>query len=196
MSTTYYLDGYNIIHCSKPLKGLAKKSMDAARNSFIKLVAEYCTVTNDRMVLVFDGAEDPAALARYKGEGGKLQIEYCENAMSADTYIGRALYAMDNRLNAVVVTADVSVAQSARGMGALVVAPQSFISQVESTLSESRTKRKTPGREHFGVALSERLSVDARERLQAIRTTVAPRKNSPSGDRRSRKKRAGPKTGS
>ena len=196
MSTTYYLDAYNIIHGSKPLKELAKKSIDAARNSFIKLVAEYCTVTNERMVLVFDGAGDPATLARYRGQEAKLQIEYCKNAMSADTYIGRALYAMDNRLNAVVVTADIAVAQSARGMGALVVAPQSFINQVESTLSESRTKRKPPREKRFGVALSDRLSVDAKEKLQSFRTAVTPEQSGSSGERRRKDQRAGPKTGS
>jgi predicted RNA-binding protein with PIN domain len=196
MSTTYYLDAYNIIHGSKPLKELAKKSIDAARNSFIKLVAEYCTVSNEKMVLVFDGAGDPATLARYRGQGGNLRIEYCENAMSADTYIGRALYAMHNRLNAVVVTADVAVAQSARGMGALVVAPQSFINQVESTLSESRTSRKPPARERFGVTLSDKLSVDAKERLQSIRTAVTPEQSGSSAKRRPKNQRAGPKTGS
>jgi len=146
--------------------------------------------------VVFDGAGDPATLARYGTQGGPLQIEYCDDAMSADTYIGRALYRIENRLSVVVVTADGAVAQSARGMGALVIAPQSFMNQVESTLSESRTRRKPEKRDRFGVALSERLSVDAKERLRAIRTAVASQQRRPPAARRPKNQRAGPKTGS
>jgi predicted RNA-binding protein with PIN domain len=194
---TYYIDAYNVIHCSSPLKTLAQKSMDAARQSLIRSVSEYCTVTNEEMVLVFDGAGDPAALAGYRGRtAGKLRIEFCENEMSADTYIGRALYGLRNTLNAVVVTADGAVAESARGMGALVIAPQSFVDQVESTLSESRTKRKVPGKDGFGVALSDRLSVEVQEGLRAMRSTAASKRGHRGGKRRPKKERAGPGTGS
>ncbi len=196
MSTTYYIDAYNVIHGSKQLKALAKKSVDAARDTLIKLVAEYCMITNEKVVMVFDGTGDPATLARYGTQGGTLRLEYCDDAMSADTYIGRALYQIENRLAVVVVTADSAVAQSARGMGALVVAPQSFMNQVESTLAESRTRRKPSRKDRFGVALSERLSVDATERLRAIRTAVGSNQGGPRGERRPKNQRAGPKTGS
>lgn len=193
---TYYLDAYNVIHCSRPLKALAQKSIDAARDSFIKLVSEYCMVTNEAMVLVFDGAGDPATLARYRGRSGKLRIEFCENTMSADTYIGRALYGLKNTLDAVVVTADGAVAQSARGMGALVVAPQSFMNQVDSTLSESRANKKPPRRGGFGVALSERLSAETQEKLRTIRSAAPSQQSRPRGERRRKNQRAGPGTGS
>lgn len=196
MSTTYYLDAYNVIHCAKPLKVLAKRSIDVARDTIIKLVAEYCTVTSDQVVLVFDGPGDPATLARYRGRAGNLRIEYCDNTMSADTYIGRALYEIENRLSVVVVTADRAVAESARGMGALVLAPQSFMDQVESALSESRARRKPPKRERFGVALSETLDVDVQRRLRALRAAVASQHNTPDDEHRPRSQRAGPKTGS
>ena len=194
---TYYIDAYNVIHCSSPMKALAQKSMDAARQSLIKSVSEYGMVTNEEMVLVFDGAGDPAALEGYRGRAaGKLRIEFCENEMSADTYIGRALYGLRNTLNAVVVTADGAVAESARGMGALVIAPQSFMNQVESTLSESRANRKAPGKDRFGFALSERLSAEVQDELRAIRSTAASKRGRRGGERRPKKERAGPGTGS
>ncbi len=190
MSMTYYLDAYNLIHCSKPLSGLAEKSIGAARDLLIKMLGEYCMVSNDTVVLVFDGPADPSTVARYPDRSGSLRIEYCDNTMSADTYIGRAVFETDNRLAVVVVTADGAVAQGARGMGALVLTPQSFIDRIKPVISgaAARTERKAPQTGRFGMALSERLSEEARVALRSLRDAVAPREDG-SGEGRGTKKR-------
>ena len=177
MSMTYYIDAYNVIHCSTPLSGLAQKSIAAARDLLIKVLSEYCTVSNDMVVLVFDGRADPSTLARYPNRIGSLRIVYCDAAMTADTYIGRAVFETDNRLAVVVVTADGAVAQGARGMGALVLRPQSFMDRIKPVISAAaaRTESKTPRTSRFGMALSERLSEETRVALRALRTAVAPR---------------------
>jgi predicted RNA-binding protein with PIN domain len=174
---TYYLDAYNVIHCTSPLSGLAQKSIAAARDALIKALGEYCTVSNDTVVLVFDGGPDPSTLASYPDRIGGLRIVYCETEMSADTYIGRAVFETDNRLGVVVVTADGAVAQGARGMGALVLRPQSFMDRIKPVISAAaaRTESKTPRTSRFGMALSERLSEETRVALRALRTAVAPR---------------------
>ena len=196
MSTTYYLDAYNLIHCSEPLKGLARKSIAAARDLLIKLLTEYCTATNDTVVAVFDGVADPSTLARYPDRLGSLRIVYCENAITADTYIGRALFEIKNRLAVVVVTADSAVAQSARGMGALVLTPQSFMNRIKPTVSASRDGRKPRETSRFGVALSERLSVEDRAGLHSLRAAVAARRNRSDNKDRRKNRRARREPGS
>jgi len=174
MSMTYYLDAYNVIHCSTPLNGLAQKSIAAARDSLIKVLSEYCAISNDGVVLVFDGRPDPSTSARYPDRLGSLRVVYCDAGMTADTYIGRAVFETDNRLGVVVVSADGAVAQGARGMGALVLTPQAFMDRIKPIVSAAaaRTGRKRSRTGRFGMSLSERLSEEARIALDDLRTAV------------------------
>ena len=194
--TTYYLDGYNVLHRSETLKALTQRSLDAARDALINMLAEYCALTDDEIVLVFDGAGDPSKSADRVDELGRLRIVYCKNTISADTYIERAVFDSKNRLSVVVVTADRTVAQSARGMGALVLKPQSFVDQIESAQSESRIRRSGVKRRRFGTTLSDRLSPQVRAKLQTLCLDATSQKNRLHDKKRTRNGRAGPKTGS
>jgi predicted RNA-binding protein with PIN domain len=187
---TYYLDAYNLIHCSKPLSGLAQKSIAAARDLLIKVLADYCAASNDAVVAVFDGQADPSTLARYPDQLGSLRIVYCDDVMSADTYIGRAVYQANNRLSLVVVSADRAVAQSARGMGALVLTPQSFMDRMGPVVSASRSEKRGKGAGRFGTALSERLSEEGRVALRSLRDAVAARDSGSGKDAGVRKRKA------
>jgi hypothetical protein len=94
----------------------------------------------------------------------------------------------------VVVTADRAVAQSVRGMGALVLRPQSFMDQIASTLSECRARKRTPARTKFGAALSERLSEQSRATIETLRGSVSSQERCLSDGKLTKKGRAGRKT--
>jgi len=194
--TTYFLDGYNVIHCSDSLRATAGKSMDSARNALIKLAADFCTQSGQEVVVVFDGAADPSMSVKGASRVGKLQIVYCKGAISADTYIERAVYQMRNRLDAVVITADGTVAQLARGMGALVLKPQSFVDEVHKTLSETRGRRSGTKTHRFGTGLSDRLGERSQAELEALRAVLPPEEGRSRGKKGFDRRRAGPKTGS
>lgn len=194
--TTYYLDAYNIIHCSDSLRVIAQKSIGAARGALIKMVEAYCMQSGQKVVVVFDGAADLSIPAKGAGRIGNLQIVYCEGTMSADTYIERAIFETRKRLDAVVVTADRTVAQLVRGMGALVLKPQSFVDQVRKTLSETHRRTAPPKKLRFGTGLSDRLDERGQTALESLRTDLSSQDNHASDKKRTKKGRAGPKTGS
>lgn len=194
--TTYFLDGYNVIHCSDSLRATAGKSMDSARNALIKSAADFCTQSGQQVVVVFDGTADPSMAVKGASRVGRLRIVYCKSAMSADTYIERAVYQMRNRLDAAVVTADNTVAQLVRGLGALVLKPQSFIDEVQKTLSETRGRRPAPKGHRFGTGLSDRLGERSQAELEALRAVLPPQEDRPRGKKSFDRRRAGPKTGS
>ena len=196
LMTTYYLDAYNVIHCSHSLKGIAQKSVVSARDALIKMAADYCMQSGEKVVAVFDGMGIPSVSANGASHVGNLQIVYCEGTMSADTYIERAVFEVPKKLDAVVVTADNTVAQSARGMGALVLKPQSFIDQVEQALSESRRRRAIPDRRRFGTGFSGRLDRRSRAELEALRADLSSQNDRLNAGKRTKKGRAGTETGS
>ena len=194
--TTYYLDAYNVIHCSDSLRTIIEKSMDSARNTLVKMAADYCMLSGQKVVVVFDGTGNPSISAKGASQVGNLEIVYCKGAMSADTYIERAIFDTAKKLDSVVVTADSTVAQLARGMGALVLKPQSFIDQVEKALSETHRRKAVPKRDRFGTGFSDRLDQSSRAELEALRATLSAQNAPLDHAKRTKKGRAGTKTGS
>ena len=195
--TTYYLDAYNIIHGSDSLRAVAQKSIGAARDALIKMVESYCTQSSqEEVVVVFDGRGDPSMSAKSASKVGNLRIAYCEGTISADAYIERAVFKTRKRLNVVVVTADSTVAQLVRGMGALVLKLKLFLEQIESSRFETRGRMAVRKRNQFGTGLSARLDEQSQAELRALRADLSSQNDRPNKGRRTKKRRAGPKTGS
>jgi predicted RNA-binding protein with PIN domain len=195
--TTYYLDGYNVIHGSDALKRVAEKSIQSAREVLVKMVADYCTQSGQKVVVVFDGGGDAPRSAEFAGRVRNLSVVYCEDTISADAYIERAVFETNKRLDVVVVTADSTVAQLVRGLGALVLKPQSFIQQVQAAMSENRRRTARRKKQNsFGGGLAERLDEHSKAGLKALRDGLSAKSTFNQPRRRAKKGKAGPKTGS
>jgi predicted RNA-binding protein with PIN domain len=187
---TYYLDAYNVIHCNDSLRATAEKSVESARNTLVKMAADYCTLSGQKVVVVFDGTGNPSMSAKGASRVSNLQIVYCEGAMSADTYIERAIFETKKRLDAVVVTADNTVAQLVRGMGALVLKPQSFLNDVQKSLSETPRRAAVPKKRRFGAGLSDRLDERSQAELHELRAVLSPQNDHPKNRKRTKKRKS------
>ncbi len=54
MPSTYYIDGYNVIHHSSMLRPLADQDFEAAREAFIEKVGRFCVATGNEAKIIFD----------------------------------------------------------------------------------------------------------------------------------------------
>ena len=48
------IDGYNVINSWTDLKEISKESLEAAREKLIDYLAEYASMTDEEVVIVFD----------------------------------------------------------------------------------------------------------------------------------------------
>ncbi|MDU2202013.1 MAG: NYN domain-containing protein, partial [Anaerococcus hydrogenalis] len=81
-----YVDGYNIINSWPDLNHIKENSLELAREKLIDEMAEYASLSNEKVVVVFDA---------YNSDGEKenifeklgVEIVYTKKFQTADTYI-------------------------------------------------------------------------------------------------------------
>lgn len=150
MASTFYIDGYNVIHRSKSLRPLANSDFEAAREALIDRVAEICTALGRNAVIVFDGRS--RHLPEHVDHGRRvagLQVVYAPASKTADAVIERYVYQSHDKMNLVVVSGDRSLRDLCRNMGALVMDADNFLATSKEidrdvqTLA-ARTRQSTP----------------------------------------------------
>ena len=169
MATTYYIDGYNVIHHSLLLKPLAAQDFEAARDALIEKVGRFCIATGHQAKIVFDGrgrrAQPPASVAHAPG----LEVMYSPGHQTADALIERTVYAASDRRSVIVVTADRGIRSLCRGLSALVMEPDNFLSQVRETEAETRATIDHIQRPDALRRVEGRIDEASLERLQRLR---------------------------
>jgi len=138
MATTYFVDGYNVIHHSTRLRPLAAENFELAREALIEHVGRFCVATGHTVKIVFDGrgrrAENGPPVRGVKG----LEVVYSPGHQSADALIERTVYHTPNRRNVIVVSGDRGIRDLCRGLSALVMDPDTFLDTIGETESETR----------------------------------------------------------
>jgi predicted RNA-binding protein with PIN domain len=171
MPTKYYIDGYNVLHKSSLLRGIARRDIEAAREQLIDKIVPFCIATGYQVYLVFDGrgAHLPQRAEHYRSVNN-LEVIYAPGHLSADAVIERAIYQEKNRLDVVAVTNDRGVRDLCSGMGALTMEAGSFLQivreshgNIRSTLE--RTRKDGPSTS----VIEDRLDGATRERLARLR---------------------------
>jgi len=169
MSTRYYVDGYNVLHKSRMLQPLLRRSLETAREALIDRIAQFCVSTSNEVILVFDGqtAHQASEVDHYRGVRN-LTVLYAPATHSADTEIERRVYQERNRLGVVVVSNDRGLRDLCRGMGALTMETESFLASTRETRQEmesviARTRKESPS------FLEDGLSPEAREALLRLK---------------------------
>jgi len=138
MAPIYFVDGYNVIHHSARLRPLAIENFERARDTLVEQAGRFCVATSHTVKIIFDGRGRRAELAPpLKGIKG-LEVLYSPGHQSADALIERTVYQTSNRRNVIVVSGDLGIRDLCRGLGALVMDPDTFLDTIGESESETR----------------------------------------------------------
>lgn len=115
---TVVVDGYNIIGAWEELKQLKETSIHDARDRLIELMAEYQSVSGQKIIIVFDAYQVPGIEARESAFD--LDIIYTREKETADECIERLVSTLINvNTKVYVATSDYTEQRVILGKGAL-----------------------------------------------------------------------------
>jgi predicted RNA-binding protein with PIN domain len=173
MPSTYYIDGYNVIHHSSMLRPLAAQDFEAAREALIEKVGRFCAATGCQAKIIFDGrgrlAQPVIPACQYPG----LEVTYSPGHQSADAVIERTVYMSSDRRSIIVVSADRGIRDLCRGLNALVMEPDNFLASVREADTDTRITLERIGRPDSLLRVEERLDDAALAKLAKIRREVS-----------------------
>ena len=149
----WLVDGYNLLN-ARP-RGESPKSK---RNVGVLLaqLAGFASANGNRMLVVLDGAGDPAELDIH--HTALFRVVYSQN-VSADACIERLLFERRGQAEFTVVTNDRAIANIARGAGAVVMASEAFLEMLKGSQKDRLdTLDKRDARSHgFNRPFDEKL---------------------------------------
>lgn len=169
MATTFYIDGYNVIHRSKTLRPLAERDFEGAREALIDRVAEICTALGRNAIVVFDGrGRHQPEKAHHGRHVPGLEVLYAPASTTADAVIERCVYQASNKLDLVVVSGDRGLRDLCRNMGALVMDADNFLATSKEIDKDVRTLAART-RQAAPAFLEESLDARSLDALQALK---------------------------
>lgn len=169
MGLTYYIDAYNVLHQVPELERLANTNLESAREGLTELVGRYCNTAGIVAHLVFDGRGSTRHRIDSSPSGPSLRVVFTAQDTSADAYIEREVYKVPDRSKLVVVTKDRAIGAVCSGLGALVIGPATFISEMASASSEFH--RENASRKAGGTLerVEDRLNEKSRAALERLK---------------------------
>lgn len=170
MTTTYFIDGYNVLHKLREAGPPPAEDLEQARDDLVDLVATFCSATGDVATIFFDGTgRAPESVAH---RAAQPAIVYSAKKISADALIEKAVYEAKHRERIVVVTADRGIRDLCTGMGALAMTPENFFSLAEDARTRlSRTIRAR--RSNASPSLEDQLDDAEKEHMRRLRERLS-----------------------
>ncbi len=131
------VDGYNIIFAWEELNGLAKTSIEAARDKLMDIMCNYQGYKKVRLILVFDAYKVPG------GRGGvfryhNIHVVYTKEAETADQYIEKTVRTIGRKYHVTVATSDAMEQIIILGAGAERLSARDFHEELEEMKQELR----------------------------------------------------------
>lgn len=166
----YFIDAYNVILKSAYLRHQARMDLELARESLLEMALSFCLMGRNEVTVVFDGRDQhsPIPVLARLGKTPTLHIHFSPSGTTADAVIERMIYQQEQRLHCIVVSNDRSLRDQCRGMGALTMEADSFLTSIKQM--QQRVREQLDGRLKPRVSLIEdRLSGRSLETLAAIR---------------------------
>ncbi len=128
------VDGYNLIRQSQTLRAKERISIEAGRDSLIKLLAEFKKIRPHRITCVFDGREGISAQETNETKSG-IQVIYSAIGDTADDVIKKI--AQKGAGNLLVATSDREIANYVHRRGGVTVSAPEFEDRLLMTISGS-----------------------------------------------------------
>lgn len=169
MAHTYLIDGYNLLHYVPRLKDLAHVHFEAARDELADLIAGFCTATNHRARIVFDGRGRRVEHAPPPHSSRGVEIVYSAGHQSADSLIERTVYKAGHRDSFVVVSADRGILDTCQHMGAFVMRPENFMRTLREAELTLRRDVQTERGTNSNSPLEDRLGEGSLDELKRLR---------------------------
>ena len=129
------MDGYNIIFAWEDLRELAKRNVDAARDSLKDILCNFRGYRGCRLILVFDAYKvkgNPGKKELYNG----IEVVYTRSDETADAYIERMVHDVREKYRVTVATSDALEQQTVMSLGALRMSAKELKEQIERTNRE------------------------------------------------------------
>lgn len=163
------IDGYNLMHASEELSGLASDDLEAAREELIGKLDDYAHARATEVNVVFDGAGSGGSVTTSRS--ALLSVTFTAAGKTADAYIEGVSYSAGESglRGAMVVTGDYHQQKVASGAGMLRMSSREFLEEIRECEEETRARSRERSRATGRVRLEKRLPDDVREALLRIR---------------------------
>jgi predicted RNA-binding protein with PIN domain len=169
MAKHYYIDGYNVIYHSSALRSVIQRDLERARELLIDRVAQFCITTATETHLVFDGrGRSRADKIPHHRHVDHLHVIYTPLEKTADAWIEREVYKHHDRMQVCVVTNDRGIRDLCRGMGALTMDSENFLSTVHESHTDVREVIQRKG-QNDAAFVEDRLSGASLDILRKLR---------------------------
>ncbi|UCF91688.1 MAG: NYN domain-containing protein [Desulfobacterales bacterium] len=123
MSIHIIIDGYNLIRQSQSLSLLDDQDIQMGREALVDTLSAYRKRKSHRITVVFDGTQAPPFSPPRDRKKG-ITIKFSRPGESADAVIKRM--ARQEKENALVVTSDREIVNSAAASGAATISARNF----------------------------------------------------------------------
>ncbi|MBR2743392.1 MAG: TetM/TetW/TetO/TetS family tetracycline resistance ribosomal protection protein [Clostridia bacterium] len=135
------VDGYNIIFAWDELRRISERSMDAARETLIRIMQNYAAYKQADVILVFDAYKVKGGQERVI-RMGRVSVVYTKEAQTADQYIERTAGELSKHHDVRVATSDGLEQLIILGRGALRIPASQFEAEVSGVLFNMREHLK------------------------------------------------------
>src|SRR5436305_8109951 len=123
------IDGYNVIRADSRLQSLERVSLEHAREVLVRTLASAPRLTNDHIVVVFDGREGYRTHVHSR-RVGRIDTLYSARGQTADEVIVTHAEELGRAGRVVVVSNDVEVRESCRAAGCEVSGSENLLEQI------------------------------------------------------------------
>lgn len=133
------VDGYNVIRCDPRLQSLERVSLEHARDVLVRTLASSPRLANDRILVIFDGANGVRSHI-HSHRVGRVDTVFSAREQSADDVIVKQAQALVNSSQVVVVTNDVEVRENCRACGCDVTGSENLLQQLPGAMRAKRAE--------------------------------------------------------
>jgi len=172
MAQTYFIDGYNLLLNAPELKRLANRDLESARATFINMIIPWCMNSGEQVNIIFDGQGRRTEKAAPEHVAPNLDVVYTSGETSADAIIERAVFKSSQRMSVIVVSADRGIVELCMGMGALVMSPANFWTQIQDSDQQVERKLAASKQNTSLNRMEDRLDSDTMENLKKLRDSL------------------------
>ncbi len=144
------VDGYNIIFAWDGLRGISERSMDAARETLIRIIENYAAYRRQSVILVFDAYKVKGG-QEHITKKGRVTVVYTREAQTADQYIEQTAGRLSKEHNVSVATSDGLEQLIILGQGALRIPASQFEADVAAVLAKMREHLSDKGGESLKI---------------------------------------------
>ncbi len=138
------VDGYNVMHKMKSIKPLLRSNLEASRETFVETMQSYLKGggASVRMVVVFDGKNDPAHSSGFTREHGRLKIMFSRPPKTADTLLVQLMDEEQEPRQLLIVSSDRDITVAAKCRSIKTQSSEDFIEKLHGT--PRRPAKETP----------------------------------------------------